>query len=122
MRILDVCSAPGSKTTQIASLIHNQGEIVAIEPGKIRYDRLVYNLKLQGANSVHAIRGDAREVLAREHIGSFDAILLDAPCSAEGRIFLQNTSTYGFWSEENTKKKSLLQTSLLHAAWSRLAP
>ena len=39
----------------------------------------------------------------------FDRILLDAPCSAEGRISLDNEKTYGFWSLDNIQKKSELQ-------------
>lgn len=50
----------------------------------------------------------------------FDRILLDAPCSAEGRISLENEKTYGFWSLENIQKKSELQAELLELAFSRL--
>lgn len=47
----------------------------------------------------------------------YDKILLDAPCSAEGRIFLGNEKTFGFWSEENITRKARLQNSLLEGAW-----
>lgn len=50
----------------------------------------------------------------------FDKILLDAPCSAEGRISLQNEKSFGFWSEENILKKSQLQTELLQKFWENL--
>lgn len=50
----------------------------------------------------------------------FDHILLDAPCSAEGRIALDNEKTYGFWSLDNIIKKSELQSELLAVAWDHL--
>jgi 16S rRNA C967 or C1407 C5-methylase (RsmB/RsmF family) len=50
----------------------------------------------------------------------FDHILLDAPCSAEGRIALDNEKTYGFWSLDNILKKSELQSELLAVAWDHL--
>lgn len=45
--ILDVCAAPGSKTTQLAMMMRNEGKIIALEQNQIRYDKLKYNAKLQ---------------------------------------------------------------------------
>lgn len=45
--ILDVCAAPGSKTTQISVMIDNTGRIIAIEQNQIRYDKLMHNVRLQ---------------------------------------------------------------------------
>ncbi len=50
----------------------------------------------------------------------FDRILLDVPCSAEGRIALDNEKTYGFWSLDNILKKSELQSQLLQVSWDHL--
>ena len=58
---------------------------------------------------------DARKFL--ETSISFDRILLDAPCSAEGRIDLRNEKSYGFWSLENIQKKAELQYELLSLAF-----
>ena len=128
--ILDVCAAPGSKTTQIAMLMKNNGAIVAIEQNQIRFDKLMHNCKLQWATIVEWIKMDARHwlgnaskniVLLDDYADlEFDRILLDAPCSAEGRISLENEKTYGFWSLENIQKKSELQVELLELAFSRL--
>ena len=52
IRVLDACAAPGSKTTQIAALMLNQGEIVALENHQVRFEKLAYNCKLQGATNV----------------------------------------------------------------------
>ena len=45
--ILDVCAAPGSKTTQIAMMMGNTGKVVALEQNQIRYDKLIHNCRLQ---------------------------------------------------------------------------
>jgi 16S rRNA C967 or C1407 C5-methylase (RsmB/RsmF family) len=45
--ILDVCAAPGSKTTQISAMMDNTGTITAIEQNQIRYDKLMHNTHLQ---------------------------------------------------------------------------
>ena len=50
----------------------------------------------------------------------FDRILLDAPCSAEGRISLENEKSYGFWSLENIVKKAELQYELISLAFRAL--
>ncbi len=128
--ILDVCAAPGSKTTQLAMLMGNKGCIYAIEQNQIRFDKLMHNCNLQWATIVKGIKMDARHFLS-ETSGTivvlddtndiqFDRILLDAPCSAEGRIALDNEKTYGFWSLENIQKKAALQLELLTMAFARL--
>ena len=116
-KILDVCAAPGSKTTQIAMLQQNNGKIVALEQNQIRFDKLNYNIRLQDATNIETHKIDARKFESNEQ---FDKILLDAPCSAEGRISLQNEKSFGFWSEENILKKSQLQTELLQKFWANL--
>ena len=63
---------------------------------------------------------DAKVYLDPLGISKFDHILLDAPCSAEGRISTLNDKTYGFWSLENIKKKSDIQYDLLSRAITRL--
>lgn len=127
---LDVCAAPGSKTTQMAMMMGNIGKIYAIEQNQIRYDKLLYNCHLQWATIIEGIKMDARHWLAGTPWNivivddtndiEFDRILLDAPCSAEGRISIDNEKTYGFWSLENILNKAKLQKELLEASFSRL--
>lgn len=128
--ILDVCAAPGSKTTQMAMIMENIGCIYAIEQNQIRYDKLLHNCHLQWATLIEGVKMDARHFLS-DTGGSivvvddtadieFDRILLDAPCSAEGRISLDNEKTYGFWSLDNIIKKAELQKELLEVAFARL--
>lgn len=118
-KILDVCSAPGGKTTQIATIAQNSGQIFAIEQNQIRYDKLKYNCNLQGAENIICIKADSRKFLS-ETKENFDKILLDAPCSAEWRIFLQNEKTFWFWSEKNILNKAKLQKELLELSWKKL--
>lgn len=118
--ILDVCAAPGSKTTQIAMMMGNEWKIVALEQNQIRYDKLMHNAKLQWATIVEWQKLDARHYFDRTADETFDRILLDAPCSAEGRISLANEKTYGFWSLENIRQKAELQYELLTLAFAAL--
>lgn len=79
----------------------------------------MHNCRLQGATIVDGRKMDAKKYLAAD-IPHFDRILLDAPCSAEGRISLDNEKSYGFWSIENIRNKSELQYELLSLAVSKL--
>ncbi len=119
-QILDVCAAPGSKTTQMAMMMGNEGKITALEQNPIRYDKLMHNATLQGTTIVEGKKVDAKVYLDPLGMKKFDKILLDAPCSAEGRITLTNDKTYGFWSLENIKKKANVQYDLLARALLRL--
>lgn len=58
--ILDMCAAPGGKTTQIAALTNNEAHITACEMNPIRAERLKYNIEKQGASSVYVMVKDAR--------------------------------------------------------------
>lgn len=82
--ILDMASAPGGKTTQIASLTNNKSYITACEMNSIRAERLKYNLQKQGVTNTFVMLIDARKL---DDMFSFDRILLDAPCSGSGTIY-----------------------------------
>ncbi len=119
--ILDLCAAPGSKTTQMASLSSNQAKITALEENAIRFERLENSLAIQGATSVTAIHTDA--TLWTKHTDlRFDKILADVPCSAEGRINLNDPRSYKFWNEKNIATHAKLQRRLLRGAVQVLKP
>lgn len=120
-RVLDVCAAPGSKTTQIASLQKNVGSIVALEKQKIRYDVLAHNIRLQGATNIESIYTDALKWL-RSTSTSFDRILLDVPCSGEGRIHFDRPNTFERWNPEYVNYLAGIQSELLEVSSSKLAP
>ena len=87
--ILDMCAAPGGKTTQMACLSGNKAFITAIERNKIRGEKLKYNLQKQGAGTINVMFEDARNL---SDYFKFDKILLDAPCSGSGtdNVFKKN--------------------------------
>ncbi len=85
--ILDMCAAPGSKTTQIGIMTQNKATITACEKNKIRKERLLYNLKKQGITCCTVLETDGRNL--DSHF-QFDKILLDAPCTGSGTNKIKN--------------------------------
>lgn len=84
-RILDMCAAPGSKTTQLAALMNNEGEIVANDASRDRCFKLRSLLDRYGVTNTTVITSKG-EFLWRKNSDSFDRVLVDAPCSmADGR-------------------------------------
>ena len=119
--VLDLCAAPGSKTTQIAMAMQNQGKIVANEIDQIRFERLKYNLQKQGVKIAETICGNALSI-AEKFPTYFDKILADVPCSAEGRINIGDPRSYRFWSEKVVNSNAKLQKKILSEAVEALKP
>ncbi|MBI5150808.1 MAG: RsmB/NOP family class I SAM-dependent RNA methyltransferase [Candidatus Omnitrophica bacterium] len=118
-RVLDMCAAPGSKTTQMAALMNNEGEIVAVEAIRGRYYRLRSVVEQMGATNVALKLTDAR----RFHSPVlFDRILVDAPCSSEGRFKINDPETYAYWSPRKIKEMVRKQRGLLLHASRLLKP
>ena len=82
-RILDLCAAPGAKTTQLAELTGDMATIIATDIDKARLEKVQENLARLGINSVSVVAYENLEKVAAE-IGPFDAVLLDVPCSNTG--------------------------------------
>ena len=87
--VLDMCASPGSKTTQMAQMMGNKGNIIALDVG-VRINKLKYNIERMGIENTIVIKSDARFFEAKlkgnsnnanENKLLFDKILLDAPCS-----------------------------------------
>ncbi|MBI4598770.1 RsmB/NOP family class I SAM-dependent RNA methyltransferase [Candidatus Uhrbacteria bacterium] len=119
--VLDLCAAPGSKTSQIAALMQNRGKIVACEDNDIRFQKLLHTLNLQSASAVDPRHMDA-SLLHHEMPEAFDRVLADVPCSAEGRICLSDPRSYRFWSQKNVVANAKLQRRLLRSAVRCLKP
>jgi 16S rRNA (cytosine967-C5)-methyltransferase len=81
-RVLDLCAAPGAKTTHLAALMGGEGEIVAVESNSQRADALRRTCAQMGAGNVTVIVGDAR----RPPGGLYDRVLVDPPCSGLGTL------------------------------------
>lgn len=114
-KILDLCAAPGAKTTQILSLAPS-AEVIAIEKVRKRYYKLLSNLKLAGADSVRAYLLDGG-LVRKKFSEYFDKILVDTPCSAEGRFFIGNPKSYKYWKPKKIKEMVRKQKKLLGAAF-----
>lgn len=119
--VLDICAAPGSKTSQMGAMMENKGAIVAVEESVIRVQKLRHTIEMQGITNAHVLCADATKltkVLAENPTlpQEFDRILADVPCTAEGRISLREKRSYGFWSEKNIIEHAKLQRKLLRAA------
>ena len=119
--ILDMTSAPGSKTTEIAALSNNEATIYANEIDKIRFERLKFNIEKQGANVAEIINDDGCN-LGTRYPETFDKVLLDTPCSGEGRFLLNESSTYSKWSTKMVNELSALQVKLITSACKALKP
>ena len=98
-RVLDSCSAPGGKTTQLAALVGEDGIVVANEYDTKRCRILQGNVERMGCRNTVVMNHDTA-VLAEVYQGYFDVVLCDAPCSGEG-MFRKNQLAISEWSEEN---------------------
>lgn len=117
--VLDMTAAPGSKTTELAMLMENKGEILANELDKIRCERLKFNVQMQGADIVQVINRRG-EKLGDEYEGKFDKALLDTPCSGEGRFIATSPQTYRSWSVKTVNNLVKLQKKLFESAYKAL--
>ena len=120
-KVLDLTAAPGSKTTQMAAMMKNTGYILANELDELRCERLRYNIEKQGANIVEVLNGRG-ETIGKKYENFFDKILLDAPCSGEGRFLGTDAKTYRGWSERTVSELSKLQRKLFKSAYQALKP
>jgi NOL1/NOP2/sun family putative RNA methylase len=119
--VLDIAAAPGSKTTQMAALMGNQGRILANDADAIRAERLAYNVRLQGCAIVEVAVGRG-ERIGSSMQGGFDRVLVDAPCSGEGRFTVFEPATSRAWSTKAIAECLRLQRKLLASGARALAP
>lgn len=118
--VLDLCAAPGSKTTQMAARMLGQGDIVAVESVRARYYRLRSVISLLGATNVRAKCVDGRRF--RSQGAGFDKILVDVPCSSEARFHTNDPQTFAYWSLRKIREMVQKQRGLLLNAWRLLKP
>lgn len=120
-KVLDLTAAPGSKTTELSALMENKGYILANELDKIRCERLKYNVEKQGTKIIEIINGRG-EKIGDKYPEYFDKVLLDTPCSGEGRFIVNRVATYRDWSPKKVKELSKLQKKLFESAYKALKP
>lgn len=100
-RVLDACAGLGGKTGHIAQIMKNQGKITAMDKDGKKLLQLASEMNRMGFSNVTALQHDLNQPLTRKRMGTFDRILLDAPCSGLG-VLRRNPDTK--WS---TSKKDL---------------
>ena len=118
--VLDMASAPGSKTTQIAALMNNRGVLVANEYSASRTKILHANIARMGVSNTAMTHFDAR-VFGEYLYESFDAILLDAPCSGEGTI-RKDPLALKDWRQSDIDEIAATQRDLIISAFQALKP
>lgn len=120
MTVLDLCAAPGGKTTQLAAGMRNAGLLVANEIVRSRAEALCGNLERLGVKNalVTCARPDA---LASVWSEFFERVLVDAPCSGEG-MFRKDDSAVADWSPEHVRACALRQREILESAAILLKP
>lgn len=118
-RILDLCAAPGGKTTLYASLVGRGGLVVANEIDRRRASVLADNVRKWGTGNVVVTTCEPHAVCDCE--AWFDVVAVDAPCSGEG-MFRKDPAARGEWSENNVRQCAARQDDILREAWRALCP
>ncbi len=85
MKVIDVCSAPGGKSTHIAQIMENKGEIVAFDIYEHKLNKIEQNATRLGIDIIHTYKHDSKEINSK-YIEFADRVLVDAPCSGFGII------------------------------------
>lgn len=121
-QVLDMCAAPGGKTSHIAQVAENAIDLTANDNSRPRLHKLQVNLERLGVEHVTLTLHDATRLT--HHLGhaSFDRILLDAPCSGEGMMTLDDKKSFESWSVAHIKRLQKLQKKLIVQAWQLLKP
>lgn len=119
-RILDLCAAPGGKSTQIAAYMRGEGILISNEIHPARAKILSENIERMGiANAI--VTNETPQRLAETFFEYFDAVLVDAPCSGEG-MFRKNEEACGEWSLDNVRLCADRQDEILDCAAKMVRP
>ncbi len=117
LNVLDLCAAPGGKSTHLQSLMNKQSLLVSNEVIRSRTSVLSENLKKWGGCNVVVTNNDPENFQKLQ--GFFDVIVVDAPCSGEG-LFRKDPSAMNEWSEANIDLCSKRQRRILSDVWPAL--
>ncbi len=120
--VLDVCAAPGGKTSHIAAVTNNRAHIWANDNSRPRLAKLRANMQRLGAAVDQYTLYDASMLAHKLDGQQFDRILLDAPCSGEGLMNLDRDADFATWSVAHIKRLQQLQKRILSQAWQLLKP
>lgn len=118
--VLDLCAAPGGKSTHLAALMQDEGLLVSNEVHPARAKILAENIERLGIRSALVSSASANE-LAERFGSAFDCIVVDAPCSGEG-MFRKDPDAVGHWNEGAVCSCAETQSTLLDEAYRMLRP
>lgn len=116
--VLDLCAAPGGKSTQIAAKLQNQGLLVSNEIEAKRAQILLSNMERMGVSEAVITNAHPDDV-CKQCAGFFDKVLVDAPCSGEG-MFKKHSAAMEGWSVEHVRSCANRQLQILHSAYTAL--
>ena len=119
-KILDLCAAPGGKSTQIAAAMRGEGLLISNEIHPARAKILSENIERMGIRNA-MVTNESPQSLAKVFEAYFDRIMVDAPCSGEG-MFRKNADACDEWSPENVVLCAERQAEILECAASMLRP
>lgn len=114
-KVLDLCAAPGGKSTHIAMKMNNKGLVVSNDVGYNRATELSYNIERMGLSNCLVTSMDA-DFFASSFEGYFDKVILDAPCSGLGMI-RKNDLSKTDWNINKVNKLSTIQKDLILKAY-----
>ncbi len=120
--ILDVCAAPGGKTSHIAAVTGNNAYITANDNSRPRLAKIRANLDRLGVENIKYTLFDGIHLTHKLYGREYDKILLDAPCSGEGMMTLDNDKDFATWSVAHIKRLQQLQKRILAQSWQLLEP
>lgn len=119
MRMLDLCAAPGGKSSLARTALPDGSLLMSNEPDHRRANILMENMQKQGHPDVIVTNNYAKDY--RKAKLTFDFILCDVPCSGEG-MFRKDEGAIGEWSLQNVMKCAELQRSIIEDIWECLTP
>lgn len=119
--VLDMAAAPGNKTTQLSQMMDNSGEIIANDISRQRLFKLKAITKQLGVTNVKTLQIPG-EYIWKKYPNYFDKVLVDAPCTMEGRFNPNSQESFKDWSTKKVKVLSHLQKRLLKSAFYAAKP
>ncbi len=118
--VLDICAAPGGKSTELAAKLNGTGFLVSNDISNSRAKALLKNLELFGIANMCVV-SEAPNKLSEKFYQAFDKILIDAPCSGEG-MFRKSSSMMTAWEKNGVEMFAGLQRGILNEAVKMLKP
>lgn len=119
-KVLDLCAAPGGKTTYLASFMNQEGLLVSNEINRSRAQILAENVERFGIQNA-IVLNESPDRMEKKFAGYFDVIVVDAPCSGEG-MFRKDPAAMDYWNLDYPNECATRQKEILKSAMKMLGP